>query len=216
MPKKHSENLNKRFISFEGIDFSGKSTQIVLLTRALEDRGQSVLVLREPGGTYISEKIRDILLDIQNTSMTPLTETLLYSAARHQLLRERIIDELNSGNFVIADRYVDSTTAYQGYGRKLPLDFIKELNKIVTMDVLPALTFYLDIDFEESVRRRKKHGEKTDRIESTGREFYTRIRKGYHKIAELDKSRVITIDGHLSVEKIKQSIWEFASQILNL
>jgi len=207
---------NKRFISFEGIDFSGKSTQITFLAEALRNHGYNVIILREPGGTSISEKIRDILLDNSNQQMMPLTETLLYSAARHQLVYESIIPELQKGNFVLADRYVDSTTAYQGFGRKLTSSFIESLNKQVTTDVMPYITFYLDLDYDESQKRRTSIGDDLDRMESAGRDFYERIRKGYLKIAELNKTRVKIIDACQSVEKIKNEIWEFASQKLNL
>lgn len=207
---------NKRFISFEGIDFSGKSTQITLFAQALQKRAFPVIILREPGGTAISEKIRDILLDKSNQQMMPLTETLLYSAARHQLLNENIIPELKKGNFVIADRYVDSTTAYQGFGRKLPLSFIQSLNSLVTREILPFITFYLDLDYEESLRRRKAVENDPDRMESAGRDFYERIRKGYLKIAELNKTRVKIIDGRQTVDEIKNEIWEFAAYKLNL
>jgi len=207
---------NRQFISFEGIDFSGKSTQIAFLAESLHLRGYNVMILREPGGTYISEKIRDILLDKSNQQMLPLTEALLYSAARHQLVKESIVLELQKGNFVLADRYVDSTTAYQGFGRKLPSAFIKLLNKQVTVGVMPYITFYLDLDYEESVQRHKLINVDLDRMESAGRDFYERIRKGYLKIAEINKTRVKIINACQPVEKIKNEIWEFVSQKLNL
>lgn len=128
-----------RFISFEGIDFSGKTTQIQLLRNKLDQIGKKVTVLREPGGTLISERIRDILLDERNKNLTDVCELLLYSAARNQLVVEIIRQELAAGNFILADRYVDSTTAYQGYGRQLPLDFIHNLNQLVTQGTMPSI-----------------------------------------------------------------------------
>ena len=141
------------FISFEGIDFSGKTTQIKLLKKQLERAGNKVIVIREPGGTPISERIREILLDRKYSEMTDLCEVLLYSAARHQLVIDSITPELNAGNFVIADRYVDSTTAYQGSGRGLSLKFMGELNKLVTGNLMPYITFQRDENkFYKSLR----------------------------------------------------------------
>ena len=201
-----------RFVSFEGLDFSGKSTQIKLLTSKLEQAGQNVLLLREPGGTQISEKIRTILLDKKHMGMTDVCEVLLYSAARHQLLAEKIIPEIAFGNFVVADRYVDSTTAYQGYGRQIPMAFIRELNKIATKDTMPAVTFYLDIDLETLKLRRNDRASETDRLENQDDSFYERIRQGYLDIAKLNSGRIIMLDGNLSVEVLQKKIWEFVQR----
>lgn len=201
-----------RFVSFEGLDFSGKSTQIKLLTSKLEQAGQQVLLLREPGGTQISEKIRTILLDKKHMGMTDVCEVLLYSAARHQLLAEKIIPEIAFGNFVVADRYVDSTTAYQGYGRQIPMSFIRELNKIATKDMMPAVTFYLDIDLETLKLRRNDRASETDRLENQEDSFYERIRQGYLDIAKLNSGRIIMLDGNLAVEVLQKKIWEFVQR----
>jgi len=209
--------VNKtRFISFEGIDFSGKTTQVVLLKEKLEAYGENVLVMREPGGTTISERVRDILLDKDHLEMTNICEILLYSAARHQLVYEKISKELQSGNFVIADRYVDSTTAYQGYGRKIPMNFVKHVNRIATNGLMPNITFYLDLDLLELRNRIKKYKGSVDRLETEGNEFYQRIRKGYLKIAEHDKDRVVIINAKQEINKIHTEIWEFVRKILNL
>ncbi len=202
---------NIPFISFEGIDFSGKSTQIKLLTEALENVGQKVLLIREPGGTEISEKIRTLLLDKNNMKMTDVCEVLLYSAARHQLVSEIIKPALDKGVFVIADRFVDSTTAYQGFGRQIAMPFIKKLNLIATEEILPFITFYIDIDIETLNQRKISSGLEVDRLESQKDIFYKRIRKGYQKIADLNKSRIITLDGTNNVEKIKKNIWEIVT-----
>ncbi len=206
---------NSKFISFEGIDFSGKTTQIDLLTQRLEEMGEKVLIMREPGGTSISERIRDILLDNNHHEMTDLCEVFLYSAARNQLINEKIIGELNNGNFVIADRYVDSTTAYQGFGRRIAMDLIRDINRAATGDLMPGLTFFLDIDPEQVVHRKKERNMEIDRLESSGDDFYERVHKGYHKIAELDPIRVKLIDATQSIDKIKSEIWEFVSQKMN-
>lgn len=206
---------NSKFISFEGIDFSGKTTQIELLTEQLNQKGEEVLILREPGGTTISEQIRDILLDKNHNEMTDLCEVFLYSAARHQLINEKVIGELEKGNFVIADRYVDSTTAYQGFGRRLPMDLIRDINRAATGDLLPGLTFVLDIDPDQVLDRRKERNLEIDRLESSGKDFYDRVHKGYHKIAELDPIRVKIIDATKTVDQIKSEIWEFVIEKLD-
>ena len=209
-------NNSLRFISFEGLDFSGKSTQIKFLIDHLHTLEQKVCLLREPGGTQISEKIRGILLDKKHMHMTDVCEVLLYSAARHQLASEKIKDELDRGTFVIADRYVDSTTAYQGYGRQLPMEFIVQLNSVATDDLMPSITFFLDIDLQTLAERRNIRKSDADRLESQKNVFYERIRKGYLKIAELNKTRYIVIDGTLSIEIIKKQIWEYISQRFGL
>ena len=207
---------NSKFISFEGIDFSGKTTQIDLLTRQLEQQGESVIILREPGGTNISERIRDILLDKNHLEMTDLCEVFLYSAARNQMINERVIGELESGSFVIADRFVDSTTAYQGFGRRIPMDLIRDINRAATGDLMPGLTFILDIDPDQVIDRKKERNMEIDRLESSGDDFYDRVHKGYQKIAELDPIRVKLINANQSIEKIKSEIWEFVTQKMNL
>jgi len=206
---------NSRFISFEGIDFSGKTTQIDLLTNQLEKMGEQVLIIREPGGTKISERIRDILLDRNNDEMTDLCEVFLYSAARNQLINQKIINELEHGNFVIADRFVDSTTAYQGFGRRIPMDLIRDINRAATSDLLPGLTFILDINPDLVLDRIKQRNMEIDRLESSGNDFYERVYKGYHKIAELDPIRVKLIDASKSIDQINTEIWEFVAQKMN-
>lgn len=206
----------KRFISFEGLDFSGKTTQINILLEKLRKSGYDVKFIREPGGTEISEKIRQILLDKKNMQMTPLCEVLLYSAARHQLIHEKIVPALTAGNFVVTDRYLDSTTAYQGYGRQMPLAFINTLNNTVVENVNPALTIYLDITLATLRKRKSSYHEETDRLEEQDDAFYQRVRKGYLKIAELDKKRIKIIDGVKSIEEIKSQIWELVITTFSL
>jgi dTMP kinase len=206
---------NSRFISFEGIDFSGKTTQIDLLTNQLEQMGEHVLIMREPGGTKISEQIRDILLDKNNNEMTDLCEVFLYSAARNQLINQKILKELEAGNFVIADRFADSTTAYQGFGRRIPMDLIRDINRAATGDLLPGLTFILDIDPDQIVDRKKQSKMEIDRLESAGKDFFDRVYKGYHKIAEIDPIRVKLIDATKSIDQIKSDIWEFVTKKMN-
>jgi dTMP kinase len=206
---------NRRFISFEGIDFSGKTTQISLLENRLKEINENITILREPGGTIISEHIRDILLDNKLKEMSPICEVFLYSAARNQVVNEKITKELKAGNFVIADRYVDSTTAYQGFGRSLPLDLIYTINQVATGGLMPGTTFILDIDPQEVVERKKNRNFEMDRLESSSIEFYHRVCKGYHKIAELDPRRVKIIDASLPINQISDQIWEFVTEKIN-
>jgi len=175
-----------------------------------------VNVLREPGGNLISEKIRNILLDERNHQMSAICELLLYSAARTQLVSEIIFPRLQAGEFVLADRYVDSTTAYQGYGRKLPLDFIQKLNQQVTRGIMPAITFLLDLDIKQQNYRKKMRGRNSDRLENEDLEFYRRIQAGYKKIASSQKRRIRIIDAGRSIEKIEIEIWEYVMKKLKL
>jgi len=201
-------SLNKRFISFEGVDFSGKSTQIQLLKDKLISNKQEVIILREPGGTQISELIREILLDKNNLSMTSTTEMLLYSAARNQVLNEKIFPALESGTFVIADRYVDSTTAYQGYGRQISMELIQQINHLATNDFLPSLTFFLDLPLEKMAKRREKMDNEVDRLESAGNEFFNRVREGYLKIADKNNNRFKILDADKDITELSDKIWE--------
>ena len=199
---------NRHFISFEGIDFSGKTTQINLLKSFFIENGYSVSIIREPGGTDISEKIRDILLDKKNSKMHDRTELFLYSAARVQLLEEKIIPLLQKGAIVIADRFVDSTTAYQGYGREIDPAIIREINQIATRGILPGLTFYLKLDPQLAEKRRESRKSPADRLEISGNDFYERVYKGYEEIADYYKERIVTIDASASIEHIQEKILE--------
>lgn len=206
--------LNKKFISFEGIDYSGKSTQIQLLKKRLNKQNHNVLIVREPGGTQISELIRNILLDKNNLAMTSTSELLLYSAARNQVLNEKIIPELKKGHFVVADRYVDSTTAYQGFGRELPMNLIEKLNQAAINDFLPELTIFLDLPIEKMLIRQEAQSDSADRLESAGNDFFKRVREGYHKIADNDKSRFKIINADQEISVIENEIWELVRQKL--
>lgn len=197
---------NKRFISFEGLDYSGKSTQIRLLENYLKERGHRVFTIREPGGTTISEKIRDILLDKKHMNMTERCEIFLYSAARVQLVQEKIIPLLKEGYYILADRYVDSTTAYQGYGRGLDLTMVEQINQAATLGLLPGTTFYLRLKPEQIAKRFPQSGRELDRLEIAGQDFYQRVFQGYEILAEKNKERFCVIDANLSIEQIHQII----------
>ena len=194
------------FITFEGIDLSGKSTQIKLLKKYLEQKKKKVISVREPGGTVISEKIRDILLDKDHLKMEYLTEFLLFSASRQQLTKEVIMPHLKKKYFVLSDRYYDSSSAYQGYGGMLDLNIIKKINTIATDGLVPDLTFLINISIDECVRRKKLMKKTEDRIEQKKISYYKKVSEGYLKIADNNKRRFVVIDGNRSVEEIHNEI----------
>lgn len=196
------------FITFEGIDYSGKSTQAKLLVECLTQRGKEVLFLREPGGTPISEKIREILLDKQNLAMTQKAELFLFSAARTQLVTEIIQPALSSGKCVVCDRFYDSTSAYQGYGRGLNPDDVRTVNRIATSGTTPDLTLFVDVDVEEVFRRQRAGGLPADRMESAGRRFFEQVRAGYRELTTSEPQRFIIINGMRSTETINEEIWD--------
>jgi dTMP kinase len=194
------------FISFEGIDFCGKSTQIDLLKDYLIEQGKKVEIIREPGGTTLSEKIRTILLDNKNEKMLMETELFLFSASRAQLVREKIRPYLEKGIYVISDRFHDSSTAYQGYGRGIPVDVISGVHKLAIGDTIPEITFFIDIPVGIANERKKKKSKgKLDRIELADMEFYTRVRNGYLETAK-NESRFKVIDGAQSIQNIHNHI----------
>ncbi|GIK21287.1 MAG: dTMP kinase [Ignavibacteriota bacterium] len=194
------------FISFEGIDFSGKSTQVKLLESYLKKQNKKVKLIREPGGTVISEKIRNILLDKENNSMVIETEIFLFSASRAQLVREVIRPCLEDGYYVISDRFHDSSTAYQGYGRGLSVDSIVKINNLAIGNTVPDITFFIDISNEEAAERKAKTSmADLDRIEISDENFFERVRNGYLEIAESEK-RFRVIDGTKSVKEINEKI----------
>jgi dTMP kinase len=202
------------FISFEGIDCCGKTTQVTLLLEKLNAVNRQFLLLREPGGTSISEKIRSILLDKKNLNMTQMTELLLFSASRVQLVNEVIKPALADQKIVICDRYVDSTSAYQGYGRGLLLGAVKTINRVATMDVMPKKTFFIDITVQEMVERRKASAHETDRMELNNEEFFSRVRNGYHELAKEEPNRFVVINGKQTMMDIHEEIWNVVSQLL--
>jgi len=202
------------FISFEGLDLCGKTTQAQLLARRLRAKPQeltrppgTVHLIREPGGTGISERLRDILLDKENLAMSDMTELLLFSASRAQLVSEVILPALHRGDLVICDRYADSTTAYQGYGRGLNLDDIRRINAIATAGTEPDVTIVIDISVEEVERRMVRAGLSPDRMESAGRGFYERVRNGYREIARLEPNRVVCVNGLAEIAAVEEDIW---------
>ena len=199
-----------KFISFEGIDGSGKTTQIELINKRLSLLGENVIVLREPGGTLISERIREILLDENNSDLSKEAESLLFFASRNQLLKEKIIPMLKKGNFIICDRFNDSTIAYQGYGINQDINRLETISKFATLNKQPELTFYLDISADLSIKRRKTMI--NDRIENKGIEYLEKVRDGFLLISKKDSSRIIKIDGSLDKDRISDIIWDIVKE----
>ena len=193
------------FITLEGGDGAGKSTQIRNIERFFTEKGLVVVHTREPGGTPISEKLRDILLDNHNTEMSPVTEMLIYAASRAQHVREFVIPSLERGEIVICDRFVDSSVAYQAYGRELG-DMVAEVNRHATGGLRPDITFWLDIDPAAGRARAARAGE-LDRLEMEKLDFHYRVYEGYKKIAEQEPDRVRRIDASDTVENICSSIY---------
>jgi len=199
-----------KFISFEGIDGAGKTTQIELLKKKLLSLGEKVEVLREPGGTLISEKIRKILLDKNNLNLSPEAESLLFFASRNQLLKEKIIPMLDRGDFIICDRFNDSTIAYQGYGFSGDVEKLKMISGFATLNNSPELTFYLDVGVETSVSRREYMED--DRIEKKGIQYLNKVRQGFLSIADNNPNRIITIDASLNRNKINDIVWNIVKE----
>ena len=198
-----SSSNNAKFITFEGIDGCGKSTQARLLLEYMNKSGVETILVREPGGTNISESIREILLHSSSGQMGDRTESLLMTASRAQLTQEVIIPNMEQGKFVIADRYSDSTLAYQGGGRNLDIEWLIELNNYATFTLLPDITFFVDIRSEETLRRLDSN---KDRIEGEGIEFQARVRKTYHKLAERFNNRYVIMDGYGEIDDIHQKV----------
>lgn len=203
------------FITFEGIDFCGKTTQARRLISYLRRNGYNVLLVREPGGDGIAERIRRILLSKKNSEMTALTELLLYEAARSQLTERMILPALKEGKVVICDRYSDSSLAYQGYGRGLNKKMIKDLNHISTFVLLPDLTILLDVPVKTSFKRRKKEKREKDRLEKEKFEFHLRIREGYLTIARQNRKRIKVVDGTENIDKTWQKVRKVVDSFLS-
>ncbi len=199
------------FITLEGGDGAGKSTQIRNIERFFDEKGLVVVHTREPGGTPISEKLRDILLDSRNKEMAAVTEMLIYAASRAQNVREFIIPALERGEIVICDRFVDSSIAYQAYGRELG-DMVSIVNKYATGGLEPDMTFWLDIDPAAGRARAARAGD-LDRLEQEQMDFHYRVHEGYRKIAEDHPQRVRRIDASDTVDNIRDVIYSHLEEL---
>jgi len=200
------------FITFEGGEGSGKTVQAKSLYRRLCRLSIPVVLTREPGGTPSGERIARLLKWSQDTDISPLTELLLFNASRAQLVKEVIRHGLESGKIVICDRYADSTTAYQSYGRGLDLEMVRMINNIATQGLKPDLTVLLDIMVEEGQAR--KASKKHDRFEREDTAFHQRVREGYLKLAREEPERWLVIDASQSKQRIREIIWQRVSQLL--
>lgn len=194
------------FITLEGPEGGGKSTQLRLLAEHLRDRGFSVVTTREPGGTLIGDQIRACLHDTANTAMSATAEVLLYSASRAQLVAEVIRPALEAGRVVVCDRYADSTMAYQGYGRGLDRDMLNSLTAIATGGLAPHLTLLLDLDVRHGLSRRRDEGEEMNRLDLETIEFHNRVRAGYEALAAGEPERWVRIDADRPVPVVYAEI----------
>lgn len=202
------------FVTFEGIDGSGKSTQANALLRKAQEEGFNAVLFREPGGTRISEQIRQILLSTKHSEMDPLTEVMLYSAARAQLTVEMIVPGLLENDIVICDRYFDSTTAYQGYGRGIDIEFVNALIKETAKKLWPDLTFLVDVNADLADKRSGTIG-RPDRLEMETKEFKIRVIEGFKEIAKREPERFIILDGNENVDTIADEVWKHISMLLS-
>jgi len=199
------------FISFEGIDGCGKGTQISYLEKYLDSIGKTYIVVREPGGTEIGETIREVLLH-SKFAITGKAELLLFLASRAQLVHEKILPALKEGKVVIADRFIDSSVAYQGAGRKIGVEEVKKLNSFATENIKPDITFYIDIPVSTFYQRKPF----ADRIECEGTAFLETVRQAYLKMAHEEPNRIVVIDGSKNTEDVWKNILSHLNQVRDL
>lgn len=190
----------KGFITFEGGECSGKTTIIKELAKEFEKKGIDFITTREPGGIKISEEIRNIILDVNNTMMAPEVEALLYAASRMQHLKERVIPAVNEGKIILCDRYLDSSLAYQGYARGLGMDAVLKANSFA-LDYLPDLTIYIDVEPKVALKRMENIDRlgKKDRLDSEGIKFHEMVYKGYQEVIKMYPDRIMVVDGNQSL-----------------
>lgn len=202
------------FITFEGVEGCGKTTQIQQVKHYLESRDFKTLLTREPGGTPIGECIRQILLNPENTAMDGMCELLLYAAARAQHIQERIQPALNEGKAILSDRFIDSTTAYQGAGRNIPETTLEALNQFATKGLMPDRTYLLDLPPEIGLERARERG-RADRLEQESITFHQQVREGFLKIARAEPNRIKVIDANRSIETVFNDIRQDLDVVLN-
>ena len=201
-----------KFITFEGGEGCGKSTQVKRLKDALEKDGIRVLLTREPGGTWLAEEIRHLIKDQTTDAPCDRSELLLFLAARAQLVKNVIRPALDAGKWVVSDRFSDSTLAYQGYGRGLPLDILRAANDFACEGLKPDLTLFLDVSPETAQARMRKREAATDtaadRIERAGDAFHARLRNGFAELAKAEPERIVTIDANGAPDEVWESVWK--------
>ncbi len=202
------------FITFEGPDGSGKSTQIKRLAERLRAAGRAVLLTREPGGTAIGEQIRHVLHDLKNRAMTPQAEVLLYSAARAQLVEQVIRPHLAAGGIVLSDRFYDSTLAYQGYGHGLDLTALRQITAFATGGLKPDLTLLLDLEPAAGLERRKANQAEWNRLDDYALAFHQRVRAGYLALRQAEPERWVCLDAAQEVDALQAEVWRVVSQRL--
>ena len=194
------------FITLEGPEGSGKTSHIPPLVDYLREKGYTVFPTREPGGTSIGEQIREVIHDLKNVEMHPRTETLLYQAARAQIVEQVFKPRLKSGEIVISDRYYDSTIAYQGYGHQQDLEQVRALVKYATGGLAPDLTVLLDVDVEEGLARKKQNGAEWNRMDAQDIEFYGRVRMGYLEMVQAEPDRWVVVDAGQTWNKVQEEL----------
>lgn len=201
------------FITVEGTDGCGKTTQINLMKEYIKQKGYNVVLTREPGGTNIGEKIRTIILDPQNVEMKASTELLLYTAARAQLVSEVIKPAVGRGEIVICDRFIDSTYVYQGFGRGIDIEVINDVNRAALGGIMPDITFFFDISPEIALQRRV-NASGADRIEKEKMDFHRRVYSGYKKLASMYPDRIKSINSNRSIEEIAEDVRKWLDKLL--
>ena len=204
----------RNFITLEGPEGGGKSTQAKRLVNHLQAQGYEVLFTREPGGTEIGDQIRQVIMSLENKSMSPEAEFLLFSASRAQVVRELIEPQLERGGIVVCDRFYDSSLAYQGYGHELDLELLRTITGFVSGGLVPDLTFLLDLTSELGLERRKQDG-RWNRLDDYDLAFHERVREGYHRLAELDPDRWVQIDAAQTEDEIQERLRETVARRLN-
>ncbi|MEW6534665.1 MAG: dTMP kinase [Candidatus Auribacterota bacterium] len=202
------------FITFEGPEGCGKTTQAKLLADLLASMGYNVTLTQDPGGSSIGDKVRKLLLDPLHGQMAPLTELFLFLASRHQLVEEIIRKELEAGNIVISSRYTDATLAYQGYGRKIDLELLKQLNDVATNNICPDLTILLDIDPQRGIARARCRQD-LDRIEDEEIGFHETVRQGYLELCRLFPERIKKVDADDTIENVQAEVKELVIDVLD-
>ncbi|WAA09506.1 dTMP kinase [Fervidibacillus albus] len=205
------------FITVEGPEGAGKTTVLKMLTEELKDEGYPIVYTREPGGIPIAEKIREIILDKNHTEMDPKTEALLYAAARRQHLVEKIIPEINKGNLVLCDRFIDASIVYQGYARGIGMDSVYMINEFAVENVMPDLTVYFDIEPETGLRRIHQHREtELNRLDLEDVQFHRRVREGYILLLRQYPDRMKKIDANQPLDAVKRDVKQLVTDYFQM